>query len=116
MFGMRRSKGGSHFKVCWAGKLVIGDHVTGFLISGRRGLRLDPDTIGEAKPTAVRSAADLSAPKRGTRRRPAIRCKPFVMERSESNFLFRAYVFTNASAESKAIIGRRLGKLAMGSV
>src|SRR5262245_25049316 len=25
-------KGGSHFKVRWAGKLVIGDHVTGFLI------------------------------------------------------------------------------------
>ena len=37
------------------------------------------------------------------------------MERSESNFLFRAYVFANASAESKAIIGRRLGNLAMGS-
>jgi hypothetical protein len=40
---------------------------------GRRGLRLDPDIIGEAKPTAVRSAADLSAPKRGMCRRPAIR-------------------------------------------
>ena len=40
-------------------------------------------------------------------------CKLFVMERSESNFLFRAYVFANASA---AIIGRRLGNLAMGSV
>ena len=39
----------------------------------RRGLRLDPDIIGEAKPTAVRSAADLSAPKRGMCRRPAIR-------------------------------------------
>ena len=43
-------------------------------------------------------------------------CKPFVMERSESNFLFRAYVFANASAASEAIIGRRLGNLAMGSV
>jgi len=31
------------------------------------------------------------------------------MERSESNFLFRAYVFANASAASKANIGRRLG-------
>jgi hypothetical protein len=63
------------FKVCWAGKLVIGEHVTGFFDhrGGRRGLRLDPDTIGEAKPTAVRSAADLSAPKRGMCRRPAIR-------------------------------------------
>jgi hypothetical protein len=43
-------------------------------------------------------------------------CKPFVMERSESNFLFRAYVFANASAASEAIIGRRLGNLVMGSV
>ena len=43
-------------------------------------------------------------------------CKLFVMERSESNFLFRAYVFANASAASEAIIGRRLGNLAMGSV
>src|SRR5215475_14791942 len=34
---------------------------------GRRRLRLDPDIIGEAKPTAARSAADLSAPKRGRR-------------------------------------------------
>src|SRR5262249_32002536 len=40
---------------------------------GRRGLRLDPDIIGEAKPTAARSAANLSAPKRGVCRRPAIR-------------------------------------------
>ena len=31
------------------------------------------------------------------------------MEQSESNFLFRAYVFANASAESKAIIDHRLG-------
>jgi hypothetical protein len=47
--------------------LVIGDNVTGFLIIAAvgRGLRLDPDIIGEAKPTAVGSAADLSAPKRG---------------------------------------------------
>src|SRR4029450_11092582 len=52
-----RAKGGSHFKVCWAGKLVIGDHVTGFLISARRGPRFDPDIIGEAKPTAERAAA-----------------------------------------------------------
>src|SRR5437870_182574 len=29
------------------------------------------------------------------------------MERNESNFLFRAYVFANASAASEAIIGRR---------
>jgi hypothetical protein len=43
-------------------------------------------------------------------------CKPFVMERSESNFLFRAYVFANALAESKAIIDHRLGHLAMGSI
>ena len=43
-------------------------------------------------------------------------CKPFVMERSESNFLFRTYVFANASAASEAIIGGRLGNLAMGSV
>jgi hypothetical protein len=43
-------------------------------------------------------------------------CKPFVMERSESNFLFPAYIFANASAASEAIIGRRLGNLAMGSV
>src|SRR5262245_41796702 len=40
---------------------------------GRRGLRLDADIIGEAKPTAARSAADLSAPKRGMCTRPAIR-------------------------------------------
>src|SRR6516165_9192386 len=32
------------------------------------------------------------------------------MERSEGNFLFRAYVFANASAASEAIIGRRLGE------
>jgi len=70
-----RAKGGSHFKVCWAGKMAIGDHVTGLFDhrGGRRGLRLDPDIIGEAKPTAARSAADLSAPKRGMCRRPAIR-------------------------------------------
>jgi hypothetical protein len=37
--------------------LVIGDHVTGFLISARRGPRFDPDIIGEAKPTAERGAA-----------------------------------------------------------
>lgn len=43
-------------------------------------------------------------------------CKLFVMERSESNFLFRTYVFANASAASEAIIGGRLGNLAMGSV
>jgi SnoaL-like domain len=39
---------------------------------GRRGLRLDPDIIGDAEPTAARSAADLSAP-RGMCRRTAIR-------------------------------------------
>jgi hypothetical protein len=71
----RWAKGGSHFKVCWAGKLVIGDRVTGFLIIAAvgAGLQLDPDIIGDAKPTAARSAADLSAPKRGICRRPAIR-------------------------------------------
>jgi hypothetical protein len=97
----------------WRSRYRVFDHR-----GSRRGFRLDPDIIGEAKPTAVRSAADLSAPKRGMCRRPAIRvcCKPFVMERSEGNFLFRAYVFANASAESKVIIGRRLGNLAMGSV
>jgi hypothetical protein len=47
------AKGGSHFKVCWAGKLVC--------------------------------------------------YKPFVMERSESNFLSQACVFANAS---EAIIVR----------
>src|SRR5215831_16528982 len=40
---------------------------------GRRGLRLDPDIIGEAKPTAARSAAGSQAPKRGMCRSPAIR-------------------------------------------
>src|SRR5215471_5570544 len=38
-----------------------------------RGLRLDPDIIGEAKPTAARSAAGSQAPKRGMCRSPAIR-------------------------------------------
>jgi hypothetical protein len=37
------------------------------------------------------------------------------MERSESNSLSPVYVFANASAASEAIIGRRLGNLAMGS-
>ena len=56
-----------------------------------------------------------SAPKRGMSN--PVCCKPFVMERSEGDFLFRAYVFANASAELKAIIGGRFGKnLAMGSV
>src|SRR5262245_42661577 len=50
----------------WRSRYRVFDHR-----GGRRGLRLDPDIIGEAKPTAARSAADLSAPKRG--RRPAIR-------------------------------------------
>ncbi len=76
------AKGPKDFKVCWAGKLVIGDHVTGCAGDQQSGLC----------------------------------CKPFVMERSQSNFLFRAYVFANASAASEAIIGRRLGNLAMGSV
>ena len=52
----------------WRSRYRVFDHR-----GGRRGLRLDPDIIGEAKPTAVRSAADLSAPKRGMCRRPAIR-------------------------------------------
>jgi hypothetical protein len=37
------------------------------------------------------------------------------MERSESNFFFREYVFGNALAASEAITSRRLGNLAMGS-
>jgi hypothetical protein len=95
--------------------LAIGDHVTGFLIIAAVGAASGlPDIIGEAKPTAARSAADLSAPKQATSN--PVCCKPFVMERSESNFLFRAYVFANASAASEAIIGCRLGNLAMGSV
>src|SRR5262249_33683882 len=52
----------------WRSRYRVFDHR-----GGRRGLRLDPDIIGEAKPTAARSAADLSAPKRGVCRRPAIR-------------------------------------------
>jgi hypothetical protein len=57
--------------------------------------------------------ADQGAPKRcvSATSNP-VGGKPFVMERSESNFLFRAYVFANASAASEAIIGRRLGNLA----
>ena len=94
-----RAKGGSHFKGCWAGKLVICDHVTGFLIIAAVG--------GGSKCTEARYVQATSNP---------VCCKPFVMERSESNFLFRAYVFANASAASEAIIGRRLGNLAMGSV
>ena len=39
-------KGGSHFKVCWAGKLVIGDHVTGFF-DQRGGRRASGLIIGE---------------------------------------------------------------------
>jgi hypothetical protein len=52
----------------WRSRYRVFDHR-----GGRRGLRLDPDIIGEAKPTAARSAADLSAPKRGMCTRPAIR-------------------------------------------
>jgi hypothetical protein len=52
----------------WRSRYRVFDHR-----GGRRGLRLDPDIIGEAKPTTARSAADLSAPKRGMCRRPAIR-------------------------------------------
>jgi len=77
-----KAKAGSHFKVGWAGKLVIGDHVTA---------------------TAARSVADLSPPKRGMCRRPAIR--------SAVNHL-RAYVFANAS---EVIVGCCLGNVAMGS-
>jgi hypothetical protein len=70
----KRAKGGSPFKVLWAGKWSLTITLPGFdHRGGRRGLRLDPDIIGEAKPTAARSAADLSAPKRGMCRRPAIR-------------------------------------------
>src|SRR5262245_17899794 len=70
-----KAKGGSHFKVCWAGKLVIGDHVTGFLIIAAVGAASGLIQISSARPskTAARSAADLSAPKRGMCRRPAIR-------------------------------------------
>jgi hypothetical protein len=46
-------KGGSHFKVWWAGELVIGDHVTGFLIIAAVGAASGL-IIGEAKPTAAR--------------------------------------------------------------
>ena len=96
----------------WRSRYRVFDHR-----GGRRGLRLDPDFIGEAKRTAARSAADLSAEARYVQATGnPVCCKPFVMERSESNFLFRAYVFTNAWAASEAIIGRRLGNLAMGSV
>src|SRR5262245_24555195 len=69
-----KAKGGSHFNLLgrqighWRSRYRVFDHR-----GGRRGLRLDPDIIGEAKPTAARSAADLSAPKRGMCRRPAIR-------------------------------------------
>ena len=52
----------------WRSRYRVFDHR-----GGRRGLRLDPDIIGEAKPTAARSAADLSAPKRGMCTRPTIR-------------------------------------------
>ena len=36
-------------------------------------------------------------------------CKPFVMERIESNFLFRAYVLANASAAWEALFAVALG-------
>src|SRR5262249_30640477 len=52
----------------WRSRYRVFDHR-----GGRRGPRLDPDIIGEAKPTAAHSAADLSAPKRGMCRRPANR-------------------------------------------
>src|SRR5262245_8095618 len=82
----------------WRSPYRVFDHRGGW-----RGLRLDADIIGEAKPTAARSAADLSAPKR------AVCCKSFVMERSDSNFLFRAYVFANASAGRRPLSAVALG-------
>jgi hypothetical protein len=114
-----RAKGGSHFKVCWAGKLVIGGNVTGFLIIAAVGAASGLIQISSARPSRP-----LRAQRRDLRHRSAVCagpqqsvcCKLFVMERSESNFLFRAYVFVNASAASEAIIVRRLGNLAMGSV
>jgi len=46
-----RAKGGSHFKVCWAGKLVIGDHVTGFLIIAAVGAASGLIQISSARPS-----------------------------------------------------------------
>src|SRR5262245_60966189 len=46
-----RAKGGSHFKVCWAGKLVIGDHVTGFLIIAAVGTASGLIQISSARPS-----------------------------------------------------------------
>src|SRR5262249_41905679 len=74
--------------------------------------------------SSARPSRPLRAQRRDLRHRSAVCAGPqqsvcgklFVMERSESNFLFRAYVFANASAASEAIIVRRLGNLAMGSV
>jgi hypothetical protein len=44
---LRMARGGSHFNVCWAGKLVVGDHVTGFLIVAAVGAA--SGFIGDAK-------------------------------------------------------------------
>jgi hypothetical protein len=46
-----RAKCGSHFKVCWAGKLVIGDHVTGFLIIAAVGAASGLIQISSARPS-----------------------------------------------------------------
>src|SRR6476661_5522173 len=46
-----RAKGGSHFKVCWAGKLAIGDHVTGFLIIAAVGAASGLIQISSARPS-----------------------------------------------------------------
>src|SRR5262249_54534155 len=64
---------GSNFKVCWAGKLVIGDHVTGFLIIAAVGAASGLIQISSARPSPPprAPAGDLSAPKRGVCRGPA---------------------------------------------
>ena len=69
-----RAKGGSHFKVCWARKLVIGDHVAGFLIIAAVGAASGLIQIswrGQADRCALSGGS--KAPKRGTCRPPAIR-------------------------------------------
>ena len=44
-------QGGSHFKICWTGKLVIGDHVTGFLIIAAVGAASGLIQISSARPS-----------------------------------------------------------------
>src|SRR6516225_11196608 len=62
-----RAKGGSHFKVCWAGKLVIGDHVTGFLIIAAVGAASGLIQISSARPSRP-----LRAQRRDLRHRSAV--------------------------------------------